>query len=483
MSTLHDAIEATGGLKNPVHENADWLEVDSELEELVRKGRAKKCMECGIYARSKADLRIHVRRVHYPDHTRLRQCYICKIPLSSRESLIRHLRLHTKELPYECPHCKMRFNQHFQLQCHIRRHTGQLYRCQECGAGFAVKSNYNRHMRTHVGVRNYNCTECGAAFMHKHHLEVHMIMHTGSPGFNCSQCTATFFHKGNLARHCRTKHPREWKGTMGTVITTEYGSRLGCPYCERSFETIYFLKRHMASHNISRDTLTPLLCTTCYRRFSNRSEFEVHRTTHRGRAKKPKSVDERKAVKYICETCDIQFQSKSNLNRHCEAKHSTSKSRFHCNQCDRDFSRRDNLHLHIKTIHERSPSGFNCTICERRFNSKMDLANHIRLHKGEHPYRCEECGAVFIQKGNLARHMKLHSRTKPFECPDCHVRFATKEYFENHYARKHAEKSASYRFNCTKCHKTFLRRSNMLIHYYAVHEKVDKPPPVGSRPD
>eukprot|EP00954_Amorphochlora_amoebiformis_P022190 1351555-Amorphochlora_amoeboformis.AAC.1 len=30
----------------------------------------------------------------------------------------------------------------------------------------------SRHMRTHVGVRNYNCTECGAAFMHKHHLEV-----------------------------------------------------------------------------------------------------------------------------------------------------------------------------------------------------------------------------------------------------------------------------------------------------------------------
>ncbi|XP_049513875.1 zinc finger protein 837-like [Dermacentor silvarum] len=53
--------------------------------------------------------------------------------------------------PFACHVCPMSFGFHSQLQVHLRSHTKETpYRCPHCFKGFSQKGNYNRHMRIHM---------------------------------------------------------------------------------------------------------------------------------------------------------------------------------------------------------------------------------------------------------------------------------------------------------------------------------------------
>ena len=49
-----------------------------------------------------------------------------------------------------CQYCGKGFSKNFDLQQHIRAHTGEKpYQCVVCGRAFAQKSNVKKHMATH----------------------------------------------------------------------------------------------------------------------------------------------------------------------------------------------------------------------------------------------------------------------------------------------------------------------------------------------
>ena len=47
---------------------------------------------------------------------------------------------------------------------------------------------------------------------------------------------------------------------------------------------------------------------------------------------------------------------------------------------------------------------FVCETCQKCFSTKSDLRTHIRTHTGETPYKCDYCDRAFKQRG----HRKLH---------------------------------------------------------------------------
>ncbi|KAL4660782.1 zinc finger and BTB domain-containing protein 43-like [Arapaima gigas] len=76
----------------------------------------------------------------------------------------------------------------------------KLYPCQ-CGKSFTHKSQRDRHMGMHLGLRPYACTVCSKKFKMKHHLVGHMKIHTGIKPYECSICRKRFMWRDSFHRH------------------------------------------------------------------------------------------------------------------------------------------------------------------------------------------------------------------------------------------------------------------------------------------
>lgn len=97
--------------------------------------------------------------------------------------------------------------------------TDKLYPCQ-CGKSFTHKSQRDRHMSMHLGLRPYGCGVCGKKFKMKHHLVGHMKIHTGIKPYECNICAKRFMWRDSFHRHV-TSCTKSYEATKAEQNTTE----------------------------------------------------------------------------------------------------------------------------------------------------------------------------------------------------------------------------------------------------------------------
>lgn len=135
-----------------------------------------------------------------------------------------------------CQFCTKSFKKTFQLQNHLRVHSGDRpFICHTCGKAFNQEATLRIHLRIHTGVKPHVCAECGEAFVTGNSLLSHrQWKHAdGQRPFLCSFCSKSFPTKGAVKKH-ETIHKVERKHT--------------CTMCERNFARADHLKSHMRSH-------------------------------------------------------------------------------------------------------------------------------------------------------------------------------------------------------------------------------------------
>ena len=77
---------------------------------------------------------------------------------------------------FMCPRCPCTYSSKGGLTEHVRHihDNASRYRCETCGKGFSIRSDYYDHLAAHAGVKQYVCTVCGKEFTLKRNLKAHM---------------------------------------------------------------------------------------------------------------------------------------------------------------------------------------------------------------------------------------------------------------------------------------------------------------------
>lgn len=87
------------------------------------------------------------------------QCSYCPKQFTRPSDLLRHLRVHTREKPYECP------------WQNIKQGSDEV--TVLCKRRFATKSSLSVHMKTHENTKKQICSICSETFTNSHDLQVH----------------------------------------------------------------------------------------------------------------------------------------------------------------------------------------------------------------------------------------------------------------------------------------------------------------------
>lgn len=117
---------------------------------VVRKNNLEMVQETGI---KKGDLNFRGLKQVNSQNLQKFLCPICGLCFTN---LKYHLRVHTKEKPFECDICKKKFMLRINLTVHYRIHTGERpYKCKSCEKTFIQKSNLDAHVNNHH--KNIKC--------------------------------------------------------------------------------------------------------------------------------------------------------------------------------------------------------------------------------------------------------------------------------------------------------------------------------------
>ncbi|KAH8349167.1 hypothetical protein KR084_011005, partial [Drosophila pseudotakahashii] len=138
----------------------------------------------------------------------------------------------------------------------------------------------------------------------------------------------------------------------------------------------------------------PYFCDQCGKTFSERGNFNVHLTRHKG------------TKEFQCQECDRKEFTQHLLNLHVRVKH-RGELPYVCKYCGQRF---DNClkRLFHERNHKESPDHrpYVCPICKKGFKSTTSLRNHSIVHTGEQPFHCELCQTHFNRRNSLRTHFK-----------------------------------------------------------------------------
>ncbi|KAJ8016698.1 hypothetical protein DPEC_G00010020 [Dallia pectoralis] len=393
-----------------------------------------------------------------------------------------------------CNFCDKVFSKNFDLQQHIRSHTGEKpFQCIVCGRAFAQKSNVKKHMQTHKvwpsGVAStvsrlpitVKVVPLCADEVEQEEEQQHDEEEDEQPPASdepeerdCDSQTDVDRLGDEEAKQCSQQPPSK----QIILIDSSYQ----CQFCDGKFSTYFQLKSHMTQHK--GEQVYKCVVKSCSQTFQKLDLFLEHIRTHQ------------EQLTYRCHLCSKVFPSLFELGVHqyshcfCPQQNQRKETTFYrCMKCQSRYSTQEALEQHLLTASHNFPcphcqkvfpceryfrrhlpthgvgGRFRCQICKKFFKTEHYLKLHTRIHSGEKPYKCSVCEAMFNRKDKVKRHMLIHEPFKKYKCPfRTHVG-CTKEFNRPDKLKAHILSHSGIKpYKCGYCQKAFSRRAHMLEH-------------------
>ncbi|KAG8197743.1 hypothetical protein JTE90_006792 [Oedothorax gibbosus] len=295
--------------------------------------------------------RLSYSRVSYP-------CDECGKTFASRAMLTVHMRIHTKEQPFES---------------HERSHhfTEKPYECALCHKTFATQLYFKKHMEMHGSdpIKSASIDK-SPSLVQIPSLSLAMPSASRAKSYKCTVCNETFNRKRDLSSHYRVHGDVTDKLNLvsgqqstslvyGTPKVDKYGSRIS---------------------EIAKDILA--IKASLLRVDSQTSD--AGKVSNRNLASKDSAMD--------CSE-DSEADSLASENQQ-ESEESSDVA---------DTAKMDQKPGLATFTGEKL---FKCDLCPKDFTTKQDLVEHSKIHKGDKPFQCEQCPNRFSQKNSLEFHCK-----------------------------------------------------------------------------
>ncbi|XP_072250585.1 zinc finger protein 1035 [Leuresthes tenuis] len=434
--------------------------------------------------------------------------------------LLRIQPLLNKKFKYVCGYCPRAFKNSWQLNVHIRLHTGERpYSCEYCGERFIRKDYVQRHhLKCTKKIQNSGvlCDRCGG-FFSKYKLENHKrtcTVRQGSPavspsqqpssssppkGFSCAYCSSKFLLFSQLQEHFLSTHkletinppasaaplqqllsnipkikeepvdescgegPNDQANLIckpGTAQESGASNQLVCQKCNMSFTN----KAGLIGHQRVHATEHPFNCKICRRGFWNKTVLRNHYRKCRPNSTKRLDVPLKAKIDFALNDSKVVFKEEpettcsEDLQTHFSHKVESKDESPQCSEGEQSGSSKEK-----KTVQ------YQCSECDKSFTDGLMLISHLEDHGREEQEKkrntCTKCGRVCSSQVNLEKHMKLHGISPKYSCIDCSKVFPTTSDLMKHSTVHNANKP----FSCKLCKQRFFTRPLLCDHYSADH--------------
>ena len=155
---------------------------DEERKKKDQEEKKHLCTECGRGFREADSLKKHVIFVHTERAIPTCICNVCGKKFKTNNKLKNHMLLHEPPtLP--CPFCDKLFETDHKVKKHIKsthvEDDQKLYQCTFCQKGFSHFPSYESHMNSHKNLRPYQCHLCDNAYQNHFNLQQHVKKNHG----------------------------------------------------------------------------------------------------------------------------------------------------------------------------------------------------------------------------------------------------------------------------------------------------------------
>uniref|UniRef100_G3UGS2 Zinc finger protein 341 n=1 Tax=Loxodonta africana TaxID=9785 RepID=G3UGS2_LOXAF len=299
----------------------------------------------------------------------------------------------------KCSYCDKSFTKNFDLQQHIRSHTGEKpFQCIACGRAFAQKSNVKKHMQTHKvwppgrsgGTVSRNSVTVQVMALNPNRQEDEESTGLGQTLSSTPQAQALPTAGEDEGDKLETKQV--------VLIDSSYL----CQFCPSKFSTYFQLKSHMTQHK--NEQVYKCVVKSCAQTFAKLDTFLEHIKSHQ------------EELSYRCHLCGKDFPSLYDLGVHQYShsllpQHSPKKDSaiYKCVKCVNKYSTPEALEHHLQTATHNFP----CPHCQKVFPCERYLRRHLPTHGSGGRFKCQVCKKFFRREHYLKLHAHIHSEERP----------------------------------------------------------------------